>query len=114
MRNETNKRNLFIAIGLGLLFILIPNTGISSESFIVNQNFILSLIIYTILCYLALYCYSSNKIAGIVLLMSISFISPNLYKNFKGELYPITIVIFASYFGYIFGIRRFKEWKSSL
>ena len=50
MRNETNKRNLFIAIGVGLLFILIPNTEISSESFIVNQNFILSLIIYTILC----------------------------------------------------------------
>ena len=114
MRNETNKRNLFIAIGLGLLFILIPNTGMSSESFIVYQNFIISLIIYTILCYLALYCYSSNKIAGIVLLISISFISPNLYKNFKGELYPITIVIFASYFGYIFGIGRFKEWKSSL
>ena len=89
MRNETNKRNLFIAIGFGFLFILIPNTGISSESLIINQNFILSLIIYTILCYLALYCYSSNKIAGIVLLISISFISPNLYKNFKGELYPI-------------------------
>ena len=61
-----------------------------------------------------IYCYSSNKIAGILLLMSISFISPNLYKNFKGELYPITIIIFASYFGYIFGIRRFKKWKSSL
>ena len=84
MRNETNKRNLFIAIGLGLLFILIPNTGISSKSFIVNQNFIISLIIYTILCYLALYCYSSNKIAGIVLLISISFISPNFY-NIKTE-----------------------------
>ena len=114
MRNETNKRNLFIAIGFGFLFIVIPNTGISSESLIINQNFILSLVIYTILSYLALYCYSSNKIAGIVLLISISFISPNLYKNFKGELYPITIVIFASYFGYIFGIRRFKKWKSSL
>ena len=71
MRNETNKRNLFIAIGFGFLFILIPNTGISSESLIINQNFILSLVIYTILSYLALYCYSSNKIAGIVLLMSI-------------------------------------------
>ena len=38
----------------------------------------------------------------------------NTYKNFKGELYPITFIIFAYYFGYIFGIRRFKEWKSSL
>ena len=38
----------------------------------------------------------------------------NLYKNFVGELYPVTIGIFASYFGYIFGIRRYKEWKSSL
>ena len=114
MRNETNKVNLFIAIGFGFLFILIPNIGISPESLIINQNFILSFIIYTILSYLALYCYSSNKIAGIVLLISISFISPNLYKSSKGELYPITIVIFASYFGYIFGIGSFKQWKSSL
>ena len=114
MGNETIKQNLFIAIGFGLLFVFIPNFEIFSENFIFNQDLILSIIIYSSLSYLALYSYSINKIAGIVLFISISFISPNLYKNFVGELYPVTIGIFASYFGYIFGIRRYKEWKSSL
>ena len=114
MRNNTNKRNLFLAIVFGLLFVLIPNIQTISGNLIINQNLILSMIIYSILSYFAIYSYSTNKIAGIILLISISFLSPNIYKNFKGELYPITIVIFSSFFGYIFGIKRYKKWKSSL
>jgi len=114
MRNDTNKRNLFLAIVFGLLFVLIPNIQTISGNIVINQNLILSIIIYSILSYLAIYSYSTNKIAGIILLISISFLSPNIYKNFKGELYPITIVIFSSFFGYIFGIKRYKKWKSSL
>ena len=114
MRNERNKQHLFISIVLGFLFIFLPNIQTFSKNIIINQNLLVSLMIFTILSYLALYSYSANKIAGTVLLISISFISPNLYKSFKGELYPLTIVIFASYFGYIFGIRRYKQWKSSL
>ena len=114
MRNNTNKRNLFLAIVFGLLFVLIPNIQTISGNLIINQNLILSMIIYSILSYFAIYSYSTNKIAGIILLISISFLSPNMYKNFKGELYPITIVIFSSFFGYIFGIKRYKKWKSSL
>ena len=114
MRNDTNKRNLFLAIVFGLLFVLIPNIQTISGNIVINQNLILSIIIYSILSYLAIYSYSTNKIAGIILLISISFLSPNMYKNFKGELYPITIVIFSSFFGYIFGIKRYKKWKSSL
>jgi len=114
MRNDTNKPNLFLAVGFGFLFVFIPNIHTISQNLVINQDLIVSLIIYSILSYLAIYSYSTNKIGGIVLLISISFISPNLYKNFKGELYPITIVIFASYLGYIFGIERYKKWKSSL
>ena len=114
MRNDTNKRNLFLAIVFGLLFVLIPNIQTISGNIVINQNLILSIIIYSILSYLAIYSYSTNKIAGIILLISISFLSPNIYKNFKGELYPITIVIFSSFFGYIFGIKRYKKWKNSL
>ncbi len=114
MRNDTNKRNLFVAILFGLVFVLIPNIGTMPENLVINQNLIISIIIYSILSYLGIYSYSINKIAGIILLSSISFLSPNLYKNFKGELYPITFVIFISYFGYIFGIKRYKKWKSSL
>jgi hypothetical protein len=114
MRNDTNKRNLFLAIGLGLLFILIPIELSSIKNLVVNEDFIISLVIYSVLSYIALYAYGTNKIVGILLLVSISLISNNLYKNFKGELYPITYVIFTSYFSYYFGIRIFKKWKSSL
>jgi len=114
MSNDTNKQNLFIAIVLGFLFVLIPNFKTISENLVINQDLTVSIIIYSILSYLAISAYSKNKIAGIILLISISFISPNLYKNFKGELYPITVVIFSSYWGYIFGIKRYKKWKSSL
>jgi len=114
MRNDTNKRNIFLSVLFGLLFVLIPNIQTISENLVINQNLISSMIIYSILSYLAIYSYSTNKIAGIILLISISFLSPNLYKNFKGELYPITIVIFSSFLGCIFGIKRYKKWKSSL
>ena len=114
MRNDTNKLNLFLAIIIGIMFVLIPNIKNISENLVINKNLIISVIIYSILSYLALYCYSINKIGGIVLLISISFISPNIYKNFKGELYPITIIIFACCFGYIFGIKRYEKWKSLL
>ncbi len=114
MRNDTNKRNLFLAIGLGLLFILIPIELSSIKNLVINEDFIISLVIYSVLSYIALYAYGTNKIVGILLLLSISLISNNLYKNFKGELYPITYVIFTSYFSYYFGIRIFKKWKSSL
>ena len=114
MRNDTNKPNLFLAIGIGFLFVLMPNFETISENLFINQDLIISLIVYSGLSYLALYSYSTNKIAGVLLLISISFISPNLYKNFKGELYPITIVVFTSCLGYIFGIESYKKWKSSL
>ena len=114
MRNETYKPNLFVAIGFGFLFVLIPNIQTISENLVINKDLIISVIIYTTLSYLALYAYSKNTLAGIVLFISISFISPNIYKNFKGELYPLTITIFASYLGYLFGIKRYKKWKSSL
>ena len=114
MRNDTNKRNLFLAIGLGLLFILIPIELSGIKNLVINEDFIISLVIYSVLSYIALYAYGANKIVGILLLVSISLISNNLYKNFKGELYPITYVIFTSYFSYYFGIRIFKKWKSSL
>ncbi len=114
MRNDTNKPNLFLVIGIGLLFVLVPNFQTISENLFINQDLIISLIIYSFLTYLALYSYSRNKIAGITLLTSISFISPNLYKNFKGELYPLTIVVYASYLGYVFGVERYKKWKTSM
>ncbi len=114
MKNHTNKLNLFLAIGLGLFFILIPNISLNLKNLVINQDLIISLLIYSFLSYLGIYAYLTNKFGGIILLISVSFISPNLYKNFIGELYPITYLLFISYYSYYFGKKLFKKWKSSL
>ena len=113
MENVTNKVNLFMALVFGFLFVLMPNIFKNFKNLLINEELIFSILIYSLLSYLALNAYSSNKIAGMILLGSISLISPNIYENFKGELYPITIVIFVLYFGYNFGIKAYKKWKSS-
>jgi len=114
MKNHTNKVNLFTAIVLGLFFILIPNILENLKNLEINQSLIISLIIYSFLSYLGIYAYRANMLGGVVLLLSISLISPNLYKNFVGELYPITYLLFISYYSYFFGKKLFKIWKSSL
>ncbi|MFL2647635.1 MAG: hypothetical protein EVA29_02895 [Candidatus Actinomarinales bacterium] len=113
MVNVTNKVNLFMALVFGFLFVLMPNIFKNFKNLLINEELIFSILIYSLLSYLALKAFSSNKIAGMILLVSISLISPNIYENFKGELYPITIVIFLLYFGYNFGIKAYKKWKSS-
>ena len=114
MENHTNKVNLFLAIGLGLIFMLIPNISLNLKNLAINEAFMISLLIYSFLSYLGIFAYTTNKLGGIILLVSISFLSPNLYKNFIGELYPITYLIFISYYSYFFGKKFFKKWKSSL
>ena len=114
MENHTNKVNLFLAIGLGLIFMLIPNISLNLKNLAINEAFIISLLIYSFLSYLGIFAYTTNKLSGIILLVSISFLSPNLYKNFIGELYPITYLIFFSYYSYFLGKKLFKKWKSSL
>jgi len=114
MKNHTNKLNLFLGVGLGSFFILLPNVSENLNNLVINQALIISLLIYSFLSYLAINAYLSNKIAGLMLLFSISFLSPNLYKNFIGELYPITYLLFFSYYSYYLGKKIFKTWKSSL
>ena len=55
-----------------------------------------------------------NKILGLILFLSISLLSPDLYPNFDGELFPITYVVFALFLTYILGINMYKKWKTSL
>ena len=114
MKNHTNKINLFLGVGLGSFFILLPNFSENLNNLVINQALIISLLIYSFLSYLGIYAYLSNKVVGVMLLISVSFLSPNLYKNFVGELYPITYLVFFSYYSYYFGKKIFKTWKSSL
>ena len=94
------------------------NTLAPNIALVANGNpavlFFISISIYSVLSFVALYGYDLNKILGLFLFFSISLLSPNLYPNFEGELFPITYVVFALFLAYILGIEMYKRWKTSL
>ena len=58
--------------------------------------------------------YDLNKLIGLILFTSITFLSPNLYPDYAGELFPITYVVFALFLTYFIGMGMYKKWKTSL
>ena len=92
----------------------IRDSNMADGNSLLTQNFFISISIYSVLSFVALYGYDLNKILGLFLFFSISLLSPNLYPNFEGELFPITYVVFALFLAYILGIEMYKRWKTSL
>ena len=114
MRNVTNKERLFISLIIGLLYVICPIIFFSTEIFTANIDLFISIIIFTFFSYFALVAFFKNKLSGIILIFSISFLSPYLYQNYVGELFPLTYIAFITFFSYNFGLIQFKKWKSSL
>ena len=114
MRNVTNKERLFISLIIGLLYVICPIIFFSTEIFKVNIDLFISIIIFTFFSYFALVAFFKNKLSGIILIFSISFLSPYLYQNYVGELFPLTYIAFITFFSYNFGLIQFNKWKSSL
>ena len=98
---------------IAFTFIFLTNNVVDVNR-LFTQNFLISFLIYSILSFVALYGFDLNKILGLVLFLSISLLSPALYPNFEGELFPITYVIFALFLTYILGTEMYKRWKTSL
>ena len=114
MRNVTNKEKLFLSLIIGLLYVIFPIIFFSTEIFKVNTDLFISTIIFTVFSYFGLVAFFKNKLLGIILIFSISFLSPYLYQNYVGELFPLTYIAFITFFSYNFGLIQFKKWKSSL
>ncbi len=114
MRNVTNKERLFISLIIGLLYVICPIIFFNTEIFTANIDLFISIIIFTFFSYFALVAFFKNKLSGIILIFSISFLSPYLYQNYVGELFPLTYIAFITFFSYNFGLIQFKKWKSSL
>ena len=114
MRNVTNKERLFISLIIGLSYVIFPIIFFSTEIFKVDIDLFISIIIFTVFSYFGLLAFFKNKLSGTILIFSISFLSPYLYQNYVGELFPLTYIAFITFFSYIFGLKQFKKWKSSL
>ena len=113
MLKNINLEKVLKAMAIAFSFIFLTNSMADGKT-LFTQNFLISLLIYSVLSFVALYGFELNKILGLILFLSISLLSPDLYPNFDGELFPITYVVFALFLTYILGIKMYKTWKTRL
>ena len=113
MLKNINLEKVLKAMAIAFSFIFLTNIMADGKT-LFTQNFLISLLIYSVLSFVALYGFELNKILGLVLFLSISLLSPVLFPNFEGQLFPITYVVFALFLTYIIGIKMYETWNTSL
>ena len=114
MLKNINQLKILKALFISFSFIYLTNVSLGMGDLNLNSNFFISLGVYAILSFIALHGYESNKLVGLILFLSITFLSPNLYPELEGQLFPLTYVIFALFLTYFFGNKMYKTWKTSL
>ena len=114
MLKNINLKRALGAVMISFSFIYLTHTLFENNELYFDTNFFVSLSIYSILSFIALYGYDLNKLIGLILFTSITFLSPNLYPDYAGELFPVTYVVFALFLTYFLGTGMYKKWKTSL
>jgi len=114
MLKNINQLKILKAIVISFIFIYVTNIIYNVNEFTFSINFFMSLGIYSILSYVALIGYKLNKLVGLILFFSITFLSPNMYPELEGQLFPVTYVIFALFLTYYFGVEMYKKWKTTI
>ena len=108
---KTNYKNALIVTPLFLLFVSFFNS--SEEIRLFSAEFLITFIMYFFMIILALDALDNNKIIGVMLFSSLSFLPPSIFSDYKGQLFPVTYLIFITYLLYISGITMFKNWKKN-
>tara|TARA_B100000941_G_scaffold284685_1_gene255748 strand:+ start:508 stop:852 length:345 start_codon:yes stop_codon:yes gene_type:complete len=114
MLKNINQLKILKAIFISFSFLYLTNIIFDVGGFNLNLNFFISLGVYAILSFIALYGYELNKLVGLIMFFSITFLSPNLYPELEGQLFPVTYVIFALFLTYFIGNKMYKSWKTSI
>ena len=114
MLKNINQLRILKAVVISFIFIYITNNIFNLNEFTMSINFFISLGIYSILSYVALIGYKLNKLVGLIWFFSITFLSPNIYPELEGQLFPVTYVIFALFLTYHFGVEMYKKWKTTI
>jgi len=108
---KTNYKNALIVT---LLFLLIVSFFDNTDEIrLLSFEFFLTFIMYFFMIILALDALDNNKIIGVILFSSLFFLPPSIFSNYKGQLFPVTYLIFITYLLYISGIIMFKNWKKN-
>ena len=114
MLKNINQLKILKAIFISFSFLYLTNIIFDVGAFNLNLNFFISFGVYAILSFIALYGYELNKLVGLIMFFSITFLSPNLYPELEGQLFPVTYVIFALFLTYFIGNKMYKSWKTSI
>ncbi len=108
---KNNYKRALIATSVFILFL--TNESATSINHFVSSDFVYSFIMYYFLFLITFDSFRKNKFIGIYLLVTIFFIPPNIFPNYKGLLFPVTYLSFIAYIGFIVSNHLFKIWKKN-
>ena len=108
---KNNYKRALIATFIFMLFL--TNLSAASINKLMSSDFMYSFIIYFALFLITFDSFRKNKFIGIYLLVTIFFIPPNIFPNYKGLLFPVTYLSFIAYIGFIISNHIFKIWKKN-
>ena len=106
-----NYKRALIATFIFMLFL--TNVSAASINKLMFTGFVYSFIMYFALFLITFDSFRKNKFIGIYLLVTIFFIPPNIFPNYKGLLFPVTYLSFIAYIGFIVSNHIFKIWKKN-
>ena len=108
---KNNYKRALIATFIFMLFL--TNVSAASINKLMSTDFMYSFIMYFALFLITFDSFRKNKFIGIYLLVTIFFIPPNIFPNYKGLLFPVTYLSFIAYIGFIISNQIFKIWKKN-
>ena len=108
---KNNYKRALVATFIFMLFL--TNVSAASINKLMSTDFMYSFIMYFALFLITFDSFRKNKFIGIYLLVTIFFIPPNIFPNYKGLLFPVTYLSFIAYIGFIFSNHIFKIWKKN-
>ena len=108
---KNNYKRALIATFIFMLFL--TNVSAASINKLMSTDSMYSFIMYFALFLIAFDSFRKNKFIGIYLLVTIFFIPPNIFPNYKGLLFPVTYLSFIAYIGFIVSNHIFKIWKKN-
>ena len=108
---KNNYKRALIATFIFMLFL--TNVSAASINKLMSTDFMYSFVMYFLLFLITFDSFRKNKFIGIYLLVTIFFIPPNIFPNYKGLLFPVTYLSFIAYIGFIISNHIFKIWKKN-
>jgi len=107
---KNNSRN---ALVISVLFIVYLGMASETPALLFSPLFLFSFILYFLMFSIALDAFKKSKLLGVYLFITVFFIPPNIFENYRGLLFPVTYLSHLSYLLYLLSAKLFKNWKNS-